>query len=688
MDLFTISCETCLAQLSVHRAELIGQIHQCPRCGSMVLIQPPTSGADVPDGEPPADGARADSKDRWAMAPRPTEGIENTPNVEAIQREAGPHANGATAATASSDSPAPAPAGDDARTEEVPEDTHFAAAFPDALDSASGAVVGPLPDSAWASSGQNWLHGWVAYGVAAVVGIIGSMAVCAAVIVWNDGRRNVSSLSPSDPVNSVAADESVSSDELTEPQSTHELTGRPPDAEPTSPFSPAVPERESLGEDLTEQAVMSLASTDAISELPDDVPSFLRDAAVEEDAAVEAVEESTDGNNAPQLQEDPGHGPEESPTVASTPRSITPRKINLGAQLAVVIPAVDFDGGELQNCLRFLSDLTTVPISMQPEALLLARSSPSAPVHLQFEKHSVRDLLDKILRSHRLAYVVRDSQILITNRATDAAGLKQITYRIDDLLENKSHTAEQFAAMVTSLIAPGSWVDQGGSAVVVVEGDSLVIRQSGTAHWEVLQLCEKLRVARGLPVRSRYAADRFELTPRVEQAAPSLAAGVSLNYVPPTRLIEILDRLEEESGLQLLAHWLSMAKLDVYPDFETTFTATDQPLGQALDELLAPLGLAYRVVDRTMLQITSQEFLERHHEIEIHRVNDWPQNDATGEQLSAQVKKALDINQPASGDVHLLPKDRLIIARLSQPKQKKLVQYFMSRVSEKQLLDR
>ena len=39
MELFTISCETCHARLNVHHEDAMGQIHPCPRCGSMVLVQ-------------------------------------------------------------------------------------------------------------------------------------------------------------------------------------------------------------------------------------------------------------------------------------------------------------------------------------------------------------------------------------------------------------------------------------------------------------------------------------------------------------------------------------------------------------------------------------------------------------------------------------------------------------------------
>ncbi|MCL2742517.1 MAG: hypothetical protein FWE67_01550 [Planctomycetaceae bacterium] len=43
--MFTLRCSSCNAQLAVKSEKLIGQIVACPKCGSMVLIQPPQSEA-------------------------------------------------------------------------------------------------------------------------------------------------------------------------------------------------------------------------------------------------------------------------------------------------------------------------------------------------------------------------------------------------------------------------------------------------------------------------------------------------------------------------------------------------------------------------------------------------------------------------------------------------------------------
>src|SRR6187401_1885935 len=41
MDLFSITCTTCKSRLKVREESAIGQILACPKCGGMVMVNPP-----------------------------------------------------------------------------------------------------------------------------------------------------------------------------------------------------------------------------------------------------------------------------------------------------------------------------------------------------------------------------------------------------------------------------------------------------------------------------------------------------------------------------------------------------------------------------------------------------------------------------------------------------------------------
>ena len=54
MELFAITCTTCQQRLKVRDASTIGEIQICPKCGSMVLVEPPAGWRETPEDEPPA----------------------------------------------------------------------------------------------------------------------------------------------------------------------------------------------------------------------------------------------------------------------------------------------------------------------------------------------------------------------------------------------------------------------------------------------------------------------------------------------------------------------------------------------------------------------------------------------------------------------------------------------------------
>src|SRR5438067_358239 len=68
MPLFTVTCTTCTARLSVRETSAIGQILECPKCGSMVQIVPPQGWQPPPPAPPPVKSADAPPK---SIAPAP-----------------------------------------------------------------------------------------------------------------------------------------------------------------------------------------------------------------------------------------------------------------------------------------------------------------------------------------------------------------------------------------------------------------------------------------------------------------------------------------------------------------------------------------------------------------------------------------------------------------------------------------
>ena len=75
-----------------------------------------------------------------------------------------------------------------------------------------------------------------------------------------------------------------------------------------------------------------------------------------------------------------------------------------------------------------------------------------------------------------------------------------------------------------------------------------------------------------------------------------LGRPVSANFHEPAPLGKILDFLAKATDSDILIDHAALAAAETSDRVETSLTVQKQPLAAVLDELLRPLGLAYRAV--------------------------------------------------------------------------------------------
>jgi hypothetical protein len=166
------------------------------------------------------------------------------------------------------------------------------------------------------------------------------------------------------------------------------------------------------------------------------------------------------------------------------------------------------------------------------------------------------------------------------------------------------------------------------------------------------------------------------LEPRLSRAANHLGTPVTLTYAEPTSFMQILDQLGDESHVHILIDWPAIAELGWTPDTETTVAATGEPIGEVLSQLLRPMGLTYRVIDVTCLQVTSRQVSQTRLDVEFYPSGDLLSQEAgiaefeervrleLGEDALEQVRAYFYVDQPSG----------YLIAALPQPMHRKLAE--------------
>ncbi|MCU0981000.1 MAG: hypothetical protein MUF25_17755, partial [Pirellulaceae bacterium] len=364
-------------------------------------------------------------------------------------------------------------------------------------------------------------------------------------------------------------------------------------------------------------------------------------------------------------------------TVTSQQPSVPrpePRAVDVPARLQDRIAEVEFTDVPLKDFLRFIMNFSTVPVSVDPDALALVRATPRSKINVRKADATVDQLLTAALGPLQLAHVAVDQQLVVTRPPLADGGLRRHSHGVSDLVGNDPQTLTQLADLIVELVEPSSWEAAGGAGVIREERPSLVIQQRETVLFRAIVFCDRLRAARGLPPQSKFDPELFSLEPRLARAAPRLAKTVTLNFPQPASFTRVLDRLSDAGEVEILVDWQALVPLGWTPDTETTVTANQRSIGEVLTEMLQPMELTYRVIDAASVQVTSPAAAEARWDIEFYPVPESLAADPTADALVTRIRNELTGGNPGklAGALHFDAPSRHLIAALPQSQQRKL----------------
>ena len=560
MELFAISCTTCSARLKVRSMAAIGQILACPKCSSMVQVQPPPG---------------------WQKP------VEPTPSVS------------------------------------VPARAKASAA--DSISGPGDPVPPPLPNEAETSSRSPLTFALATAAIVLVAAVLG-------VVWWAAANRPADGtlLATTLPVVEVAPDhegavatadaplnEQVATAEAQESQSEEKPKDNDASDAAQTDAKPAEPSPKEEAEVQTEQALADSDTKPTIVEPVDDSADQPSDEAI---ALSEPVEEKSPA----------------APLLKRTP----PPDVDVQARLADPIAAMEFAKITLGKFVDLLSRMSTIPITFDADALAELNVSTDAEIAVRLKNTTVGKALESVLAEQKLGYIVAENQIVITYPQSMSAALRRARYDVSDLVSDEQGIAA-LGALMQRLVLPDSWVEQGGRGTIGVEGPSLLVDQTDRAHWHVLAFCEKLRLARGRPLRSSIDPAQFALATRHSRAKPALGTKVHLNFAPAAPLDQIADRLGKATDVQLLIDGPALAAQGLALHTDARIASDGLVLQDVLTQLTKPLELRIRIVDGDVLQLSSQAAVAERLELEFHRATDLISTKVSGNELADRIKQRL-----------------------------------------------
>ncbi|NLF07721.1 MAG: hypothetical protein GX594_07045 [Pirellulaceae bacterium] len=381
-----------------------------------------------------------------------------------------------------------------------------------------------------------------------------------------------------------------------------------------------------------------------------------------------------------ELEEPPLFSPEpESESDEDSPveyKKLPLPAVDAAALLAAPLAALELNNVSLIEAVDLLSSISAAPITLDAEALVRLGISPREPVTIRLDSTTYGDALQAIAAKQGLGVVVDVAGAIVTDADEQRDATRKVRYSVSDLTGGDPEALEHLATLIKHLIEPLSWRENGGEGAVESDGEALSVVQTGDVHRQLLVFCEKLRTARRLPLRSREDPDLFSLKTRADRARKMLDRPVTANFRVPATLDHILAYLSEQSGVAIVVDRAALDREETSSQVEASLTASNLPLGEALAELLEPLGLAARVVGRELIQVTTKEAAAERLELEFHPIDRWLKRgipvERLAEQLKARVEPLTWNDVGGDAEIYFDAVSECLIVLQSQPAQSKI----------------
>ncbi len=135
--------------------------------------------------------------------------------------------------------------------------------------------------------------------------------------------------------------------------------------------------------------------------------------------------------------------------------------VDIATSLEFEVDSLEVADIPLNQFVHTLSNISGVPITLDPLAFELAGSSPREKVTVAARNVTLDELLQGRLRAARLEYVERDGHLITSLADGDRRSTRE--FDVSDLMEAGAADASAVAKLIQTYVSPQSWTTSNGS---------------------------------------------------------------------------------------------------------------------------------------------------------------------------------------------------------------------------------
>lgn len=279
----------------------------------------------------------------------------------------------------------------------------------------------------------------------------------------------------------------------------------------------------------------------------------------------------------------------------------------------------DFDGTPLGELVELLKQQTGIDFVIDVKSLNDAGVGLDTQFGFRARSLPVRSGLHIILRAHDLTWGVLDNAVTIMTHDRAESRLVQRVYDVRSLVRRPARSNDDYDTLIriiTKVIAPNSWSENGGPGAIEPFAGNLVVSQTQCLHEQVANLLQALHTF--------TLADPGLLSRDIDEDAQSVRAALerpidlTCSDLP---LADFVEQLSKLGNLNIVLDVKALNEAGVGTDTVVTVDAKNLPLKLVMARALRPLDLTW-VVQHGVVSVTSFDDTESRLAIRLYAVRD------------------------------------------------------------------
>ncbi len=346
-------------------------------------------------------------------------------------------------------------------------------------------------------------------------------------------------------------------------------------------------------------------------------------------------------------------------------KHLPPASDQLKNQMLREVLGITFEPTSLKRAAATLAQLLAVPIQIDLAALGRAGIAPDTPVEYQGDARQLRDVLAEMLTPLGLVATETGDRIFITLPDADDRSYSEMTYDVplsSDAVESRN--------LIKSFVNPDTWKGQGGAGTITINGNALLVSQTPAVHGNLHRFF------------SDFRGGTQRLSPSVDANIVKHALSQAINCTTdqPVPLSDYLRQLSSRTDVEFILDELQLLRNGISPSHPISVSTPEPTLQTLLEELLAPLGLAFRPLSANTFLITLPADCEP--QLRVYFLPVPPEAVRRGEALLTSIRQEIapDSWQTAGGEgkLALHPASRRLILLQRPETQQKVTHYLNS----------